>query len=241
MVFFGRFILFYHENLCMINFIGKIFASIEALFMTPFRDWQDSASITGLRDVEIELYKYYIFKYSPIHVHQDKIQTTYSQSNFTYGEIPHSASKEIVKIAEIKEKDVVYDLGCGRGKFLFFVNLFTGARCIGIDLLPTYITIAETICEKLNLRKIHFFEEDILDVDLQTASVVFIHGTSFTENLRDGITQKIDELKNGTRLISVTKPFEHPNLKLDSKKKMLISWGLSDIYFYKIERKTKSS
>lgn len=220
----------------MKNFIHNVLASIDALFMTSIRDWRVSASVKGLRNVEKELYKHYIFKYSPIFVHQDRIKTQYSQVNFTYGEIPYSASKEIVEAGKITERDVVYDLGCGRGKFLFFVNLFAGARCIGVDLLPTYISIAEKIIEKLNLRKIHFFEEDILDVDLQTASVVFIHGTSFTEDLREGIQQKIDELKNGSRLISVTKPFEHPHLRLDLMKKMLISWGLTEMYFYTVEK-----
>ena len=235
-LFIGRLMHFYHESMLMKNFIQNVFASIEALFMTAIRDWRNSASVEGLRDVEKELYKHYIFKYSPIFVHQDRIKTHYSQVNFTYGEIPHSVSKEIVETAKITDKDVVYDLGCGRGKFLFFVNLFTGARCIGVDLLPTYISIAEKITEKLNLRKIHFFEEDILDVDLRTASVVFIHGTSFTEDLREGIRQKIEELRNGSRLISVTKPFEHPHLKLDSMKKMLISWGLTQVFFYSVEK-----
>lgn len=222
------------------DFIKYILASTEALFLTGIRDWRDSAGVEGLRSVEKELFKHYIFRYSPLYVHQERVKTHYSQDNFTYGEIPYSVGKEIVRIAGITAQDVVYDLGCGRGKFLFFVNIFTGAMCIGVDLLPTYISIAEKITEKLGLKKIHFFEEDILDVDLRTASVVFIHGTCFCEDLRDGIAQKIDELKSGSRLISITKPFEHPQLKLIEKKTMLISWGLSHIYFYIVEKQIEN-
>lgn len=218
------------------DFIKYALASTEALFLTGIRDWRNSSSVSGLRSVEVELFKHYIFKYSPLYVHQERIKTHYSQDNFTYGEIPYSVCREMVKISGITERDVVYDLGCGRGKFLFYVNLATGATCIGVDLLPTYIAIAEKITDKLGIKKIHFFEEDILDVDLRTASVVFIHGTCFSEELREGIIQKVDELREGTRLISVTKPFEHPHLRLVEKKTLLISWGLSHIYFYIVER-----
>ena len=216
------------------NYLQYIFASFEAIFMTGIRDWIDSAKLKGLRDVEIELFRHYITKYSPVYVFKDRIKTNYHKDNFVYGEIPYGISRKICKTANITEKDVVYDLGCGRGKFLFFVNLFTGARCIGVDLLPTYINIAEKIIDKLELRKIHFFEEDILDVDLRTASVVFVHGTTFSFELREIIMDKIDQLKPGSRFISVTKKFDHPKLKLFTTEKFLLSWGLSTMYFYEV-------
>jgi len=217
--------------------LKSLVSSFEALFFTGWRDWKESARVPGLRDVEIQIFFYYVVKLSPIYIFLDRRQFNYPVDNFIYGEIPYQICREFVEIADITEKDVVYDLGCGRGKFLFFVRLFTNARCIGVDLLPTYIKCASRIIEKLKIKRIHFFCEDMLNVDLLTASVILIHGTTFTKELREELLKKFERLRPGARLISITKPFKHPRLKLFYKGDFLLSWGISTVYFYRLEEK----
>ncbi|CUE72357.1 Hypothetical protein, putative [Bodo saltans] len=42
----------------------------------------------------------------------------------------------MIRLMNITEKDTFYDLGCGNGSILFQVAYMTGAKCVGVELLP---------------------------------------------------------------------------------------------------------
>jgi SAM-dependent methyltransferase len=216
------------------DFIELCREYIETGFLTGLRDWQESGKIQGLREVEKEFFLNYAHKSYPVYILKERQPFGYNKFNFAYGETPYSIGRLIVDKAGITADDVVYDLGCGRGKFLFFMNLYTGAKCIGVDLLPIYINTANKIVEKLSLRGIEFFQEDIQNVDLYTASVVMIHGTTFNMDIHESVEEKIDQLKPGSRLISVSVPYHHPKLELLYKETYLFSWGKGTAFYYKV-------
>jgi SAM-dependent methyltransferase len=207
---------------------------LQVLFLSDIRDWIDSAKIPGLRRIEKQLWLRYSLKFSPLYIRFERNRFKYPRNNFFYGEVPYSVARDIAETAEITESDTVYDLGCGRGKFLFFINLYTGARCIGIDLLPTYINTALKIADKLDMRNIEFFQEDIFNVELDTASVVMLHGSTFSQELHEAIWEKIDKIKPGSRFITVSMGYNHPRLNLFNKKDYLFSWGKSTAFFYRV-------
>jgi SAM-dependent methyltransferase len=216
------------------DFTNNIIEFFQVLFLSDYNDWREAGKIQGLRKIEKQLWLQYSFKFSPLYIGLEKKRFKYPRNNFFYGEIPYSVARDISEIAGITRNDTVYDLGCGRGKFLFFINLYTGARCVGIDLLPTYINTALKIVDNLQMKNIEFFQEDILNVELNTASVVMLHGSTFSWELHDVIWGKIDQLKRGSRFITVSMGYEHPRLKLFRKKEYFFSWGKSTAFFYEV-------
>jgi cyclopropane fatty-acyl-phospholipid synthase-like methyltransferase len=208
--------------------------AIETGFLTGLRDWQESKEIKNLREVEKQFFLNYAHKSYPVYIFRERQKFGYYKFNFAYGETPYSIGKLIVEKAGITGNDVVYDLGCGRGKFLFFINLYTGARCVGVDLLPIYIKTANKIVEKVGLNRIDFFQEDIINVDLFTASVVMIHGTTFVKEIHESVKEKINHMKPGSRIISISVPYHHPKLELMHKEYYLFSWGKGTAFFYKV-------
>src|ERR1044071_5706506 len=58
------------------------------------------------------------------------------------------AVQEMLKLAQVKKTDVVYDLGCGDGRIVIAAAKTYGAQGVGIDINP--VRIAEA---KENARK----------------------------------------------------------------------------------------
>ncbi|MGE5856489.1 MAG: SAM-dependent methyltransferase, partial [Syntrophaceae bacterium] len=51
-----------------------------------------------------------------------------------YVSTPHTIVDEMVRLADVKSGDVVYDLGCGDGRLVIAGVKKTGCRGVGIDI-----------------------------------------------------------------------------------------------------------
>src|SRR5688500_16255572 len=61
------------------------------------------------------------------------------------GYVPTSppAVEAMLRLAEVKKSDVVYDLGCGDGRIVIAAAMKFGARSVGIDIDPVMISKAK--------------------------------------------------------------------------------------------------
>jgi hypothetical protein len=75
----------------------------------------------------------------------------------THGASRHTCAKSILppfvtrlaKITSLTDEDTFVDLGCGNGSVLFQIAFMTGARCIGVELLPQNAEVARKAWELL--------------------------------------------------------------------------------------------
>ncbi|MCD4782922.1 MAG: methyltransferase domain-containing protein [Candidatus Eremiobacteraeota bacterium] len=215
--------------------MSKLDDAIEILILMSFREWREVHRVPGMGKVDFLLFLNYFWRFPSIYIFRERKGLGYPYNNFLYGETPYYTVREIIETAEINENDVVYDLGCGRGKFLFFTRLYTGARCIGVDLISTYIKIAQNITEKAEIRNLDFFEEDILNVGLSTATVVFVNGTYFSPETHEGISLNIGKMKPGTRFISSSVEYDNPGLEHFATRDLIFSWARTPVYFYRVK------
>lgn len=98
-----------------------------------------------------------------------------------YTDVPFvfTAKKLLPKIAdalEIKPEDIVYDLGCGDGRFLFYAaKHYPETRFIGIE--RNYLLVAYIWIKKLLLRadNISIRRENLLTADFSDATKMYIY------------------------------------------------------------------
>ena len=64
----------------------------------------------------------------------------------------------MLKLADVKSTDVVYDLGCGDGRIVIAAAKTYGARGVGIDINPERIKEAKESAVKLGGRDPNFFQ-----------------------------------------------------------------------------------
>ncbi len=89
-------------------------------------------------------------------------QTTVPQRAPDVPYIPttEAAVHEMLKLASVKNSDVVYDLGCGDGRLVIAAAKEYGARGVGIDINPDRILEANENAKKSGVENLVRFEEN---------------------------------------------------------------------------------
>jgi SAM-dependent methyltransferase len=125
------------------------------------------------------------------------------QPDVPYVPTTEEAVKAMLKLANVKKNDVVYDLGCGDGRIVIAAAKEFGARGVGIDINPVRIGEANENAKKASVEgSVRFEENDLFQADIHEASVVTLFLLSDVNlKLRPKLLR---ELKPGTRLVSNT-------------------------------------
>jgi SAM-dependent methyltransferase len=115
----------------------------------------------------------------------------------------NEAVKAMLKLADVKPSDIVYDLGCGDGRIVIAAAKEYGAHGVGIDINPERIAEAKENAKQAGVEKlVRFGEDDLFDADIHEATVVTLFLLdSVNEKLRPKL---LKDLKPGTRVVSNT-------------------------------------
>jgi uncharacterized protein (TIGR03000 family) len=116
---------------------------------------------------------------------------------------PTKVVEEMLKLANVKEGDVVYDLGCGDGRIVISaVKDFKAKRGVGVELAPERVKLSKENAEKAGVAgKVEIREGDVLKInDLSDANVVMLYLLpDVNEKLRPMLRKT---LKPGARVVS---------------------------------------
>ncbi|MBM3796668.1 MAG: class I SAM-dependent methyltransferase [Acidobacteria bacterium] len=113
------------------------------------------------------------------------------------------AVEAMLKLADIKKTDVLYDLGCGDGRIVVTAAKLHGVRGVGIDIDPQRIGEANENAKRSGVDHLVTFKlGDLFEADFREASVVTLFLLP-----RINIKLKprlLEQLKPGTRIVSNT-------------------------------------
>jgi SAM-dependent methyltransferase len=83
---------------------------------------------------------------------------------------------EMLKLAEIRPDDVVYDLGSGDGRLVIAAAERHGARGVGVERHPDLVVYARSLAERRGVGdRVRFVEGDVLTADISGATVVLMY------------------------------------------------------------------
>ena len=122
--------------------------------------------------------------------------------------------REMLTAAAVSATDVVYDLGCGDGRFVITaVKKYKAKRGVCVDIDPVRIKESRSNADTAGVvSKIRFVEGDLFEQDLSEASVVTLY---LLPSLNVRLRPKLfDELRPGTRVVS--NAFDMGDWKADS-------------------------
>jgi SAM-dependent methyltransferase len=136
------------------------------------------------------------------------------QPDVPYVPTTEAAVKAMLKLADVKRTDVVYDLGCGDGRIVIAAAKDYGARGVGIDINPVRIAEAKENARNAGVTDLVRFEEkDLFEADIHEATVVTLFLLSHINlKLRPKL---LHDLKPGTRIVSNT--FDMGDWKADKE------------------------
>src|ERR1700693_555030 len=123
------------------------------------------------------------------------------QVDVPYVPTTEAAVKAMLKLAEVKRTDIVYDLGCGDGRIVIAAAKEYGAHGVGIDINPERIQEAKENAAKAGVENLVRFEvNDLFAADIHSATVVALYLLPDV-NLRL-LPKLLNDLKPGTRVVS---------------------------------------
>jgi len=143
--------------------------------------------------------------------------TGYSQErepDIYYVPTPKKVVMEMLRMAQVTQNDIVYDLGCGDGRIVITAAKVFGARGVGVDIDPVRIKESNENARKAGVTdRVKFIEQDLFKTDISEATVVSLY--LYPElNLR--LRPKLfRELRPGTRIVS--HEFDMDDWKPDNK------------------------
>jgi SAM-dependent methyltransferase len=108
---------------------------------------------------------------------------------------------EMLKLADIRADDVVYDLGSGDGRLVITAAKRYKARGVGIELKPELVDMANAGAKKEEVAdRVKFIRGDLFETDIREASVITLY------LLPQFVTRLVPrfraELRPGTRIVS---------------------------------------
>lgn len=150
------------------------------------------------------------------------------------GDVPYVPTPEevvdaMLKLADVKKDDVLYDLGCGDGRIVVTAAKNFGVRAVGVDIDPERIREANENAKKAGVAdRVKFIEKNLFDADIKDATVVTLY-------LLPDVNRKLKpkllkDLRPGTRIVS--HQFDmgdwKPAKKMDLDYRTLYLWTVPD-------------
>jgi len=148
-----------------------------------------------------------------------------------YVPTPYQVIKTMLKLADVKPGEVIFDLGCGDGRILITAVKEFGAKAVGIELRRDLIEkcLNNIMSEKLE-DKILVIEGNFFEIDLSPADVITLYLlTSVNEKLRPKLEK---ELKKGARIVS--HDFEIVGWKPEAVEDFNDGFRTHKIYLYRV-------
>jgi ubiquinone/menaquinone biosynthesis C-methylase UbiE len=118
-----------------------------------------------------------------------------------YYPTPDETVTEMLRLADIKPGDVLYDLGSGDGRIPIMAAQQYGIRAVGIEIDPKMITVAEERARQANVEGlVSFRNADMFRSNISEATVVTLYlSNKLNLLLRPKLLR---ELRPGSRILS---------------------------------------
>nr|WP_225562439.1 MULTISPECIES: methyltransferase domain-containing protein [unclassified Pseudoxanthomonas] len=81
----------------------------------------------------------------------------------------------LLRRLDLRESDVLIDLGSGLGHLPLLTAILTPAQAVGIEIEPAYVASARRSADALALEHVRFVAGDARTIDLSAASVYYLY------------------------------------------------------------------
>ena len=113
---------------------------------------------------------------------------------------PQEVVNKMLELAEVKQTELVYDLGCGDGRIVVTAAKKYGCKAVGFDVDPERIKESNENVRTNNVGNlVQIKQEDIFTLDLSKANVNTLY---LLPSLNVKLIPQLEKLKPGSRIVS---------------------------------------
>jgi hypothetical protein len=162
-----------------------------------------------------------------------------------YGEMLDLSVTRVMSHIGVNESDVIYDLGCGRGRFLMFTLMTSPVKkAVGVELATSRVNIAKQAQKMLNEqgliprgKVLEFYEQDMTKARIDDATIIYMDSVLFSDELLMKVANNMSKLKNLRWIVMITKGLpENPWFEQVGSEPMPVTWSPqhgAEILFFK--------
>jgi methyltransferase family protein len=154
---------------------------------------------------------------------------------------PQSVVTDMLKLADVSERDFVIDLGSGDGRIVLTAAKVFGARGFGVEIQDKLVRLSNEAAQREGIAdRVKFVTQDLFKTDISQATVLTMYLLPNTVNmLKDKL---LSELRPGTRILSHDYPLAgwvpEKYVQMDLEDKVAISGVTTTlIYLYVVPAK----
>lgn len=132
---------------------------------------------------------------------QETASKTLRKPDVRYEPSPQPVVRAMLELAQVREGDLVFDLGSGDGRIPITAAREHGARAVGVEIDPDLVELARRNAAEAGVsERVTFVHQDMFEADLSPATVVtlFLY-PDVNMKLRPKL---MAELRPGTRVVS---------------------------------------
>jgi ribosomal protein L11 methylase PrmA len=131
---------------------------------------------------------------------EDTKTTWMRNPDVVYVGTPYDLVSKMLRMAQVKKEDLVYDLGCGDGRMLILAAQKYGCHGMGFDIDPERVRVSrENVAKNQVMKLVKIVQADIFTLDLSKADVIPIY---LLPEMNKRLLPQLDKLKPGSRLVS---------------------------------------
>lgn len=129
--------------------------------------------------------------------------------NAPFVRTPDEIVDRMLELADPRESEVLYDLGCGDGRIVVRAAEKFGCRAVGFDIDPERVNEARDNARRRGVAdRVSIVEQDLFTLDLSGADVVTLY---LLPRLNARLIPQLRQLKPGARVVS--HDFDLPGFK----------------------------
>lgn len=141
---------------------------------------------------------------------------------------PQPVVNLMLRLADVKETDLLYDLGCGDGRIVISAAKKYGCRAVGVDIDPDRVRESLENVKAANLEHlVTIKQEDIFKLDLSEADVVTMY---LLPHLNIRLIPQLKTMKPGSRIVS--HDFDMEGVEPDALVNCSNRWDRAKLYLW---------
>jgi cyclopropane fatty-acyl-phospholipid synthase-like methyltransferase len=117
-----------------------------------------------------------------------------------YVPTPNDITAKMLDMAAVKKSDVLYDMGCGDGRFLTTAARLYRCKAVGYEIVPELVEEANQHAKKWKVDDlVQIKQVDMFTVDLSPASVIALY---VLPEMGKKLIPQLEKLKPGSRIVA---------------------------------------
>ncbi len=112
---------------------------------------------------------------------------------------PYDVVSKMLRMAQVKRDDRVYDLGCGDGRIVVLAAQKYGSRAVGYEIDPDMVRLSRENTAANHVEDlVKIVQADIFTIDLKEADVIQLY---LLPEMNRKLLPQIDKMKSGSRIV----------------------------------------